>query len=51
MMYGSLQNILVKSIIKGPNKGKLSGNPKGKNPSDIWEIIVNGLGKRGMEYS
>lgn len=25
---------------KGPNKGKLSGNPKGKNPSDIWEIIV-----------
>lgn len=25
---------------KGPNKGKLSGNPKGKNPSDIWEIVV-----------
>ncbi len=24
---------------KGPNKGKPSGNPKGKNPSDIWEII------------
>lgn len=24
---------------KGPNKGKLSGNPKGKNPSDIWEIL------------
>jgi adenine-specific DNA-methyltransferase len=23
---------------KGPNKGKLSGNPKGKNPSDVWEI-------------
>jgi len=23
---------------KGPNKGKLSGNPKGKNPSDIWNI-------------
>lgn len=22
---------------KGPNKGKLSGNPRGKNPSDIWE--------------
>lgn len=21
---------------KGPNKGKISGNPKGKNPSDIW---------------
>ncbi len=26
---------------KGPKKGELSGNPKGKNPSDIWEIIVN----------
>jgi adenine-specific DNA-methyltransferase len=25
---------------KGPNKGKLSGNPKGKNPSDFWEDIV-----------
>jgi adenine-specific DNA-methyltransferase len=24
---------------KGPNKGKPSGNPKGKNPSDIWEIV------------
>jgi len=23
---------------KGPNKGELSGNPKGKNPSDIWEM-------------
>ena len=21
---------------KGPNKGKPSGNPKGKNPSDVW---------------
>ncbi|MFQ5612023.1 MAG: DNA-methyltransferase [Anaerolineae bacterium] len=25
---------------KGPNKGKPSGNPKGKNPSDIWEFLV-----------
>ncbi len=25
---------------KGPNKGKLSGNPLGKNPSDVWEIVV-----------
>lgn len=25
---------------KGPNKGKPSGNPKGKNPSDVWEIVV-----------
>lgn len=24
---------------KGPKRGKLSGNPLGKNPSDIWEII------------
>lgn len=29
-----------KRHFKGPNKGKLSGNPKGKNPSDIWEIIL-----------
>ncbi len=25
---------------KGPNRGKPSGNPKGKNPSDVWEILV-----------
>ncbi|MBL7164531.1 MAG: site-specific DNA-methyltransferase [Anaerolineales bacterium] len=25
---------------KGPNKGKLSGNPLGKNPSDVWEILA-----------
>lgn len=25
---------------KGPKKGQPSGNPKGKNPSDIWEIIL-----------
>lgn len=23
---------------KGPNKGQLSGNPAGKNPSDVWDI-------------
>jgi adenine-specific DNA-methyltransferase len=23
---------------KGPKRGELSGNPKGKNPSDVWEI-------------
>lgn len=28
-----------KKHFKGPNKGKYSGNPNGKNPSDIWEII------------
>jgi len=27
-----------KKHFKGPNKGLLSGNPLGKNPSDIWEI-------------
>lgn len=27
-----------KKHYKGPNRGKLSGNPLGKNPSDIWEI-------------
>ena len=25
---------------KGPNKGNLSGNPRGKNPSDIWTILL-----------
>lgn len=25
---------------KGKKKGKISGNPLGKNPSDVWEIIV-----------
>lgn len=29
-----------KRHFKGPNKGKPSGNPLGKNPSDVWEIIV-----------
>jgi len=26
---------------KGPNKGKPSGNPAGKNPSDVWQILLN----------
>ena len=25
-----------KRHFKGPNAGKLSGNPKGKNPGDVW---------------
>lgn len=25
---------------KGAKKGQISGNPQGKNPSDIWEIIA-----------
>lgn len=27
-----------KRSYKGPHKGELSGNPYGKNPSDVWEI-------------
>lgn len=27
-----------KKAYKGPNKGMLSGNPLGKNPSDVWDI-------------
>ena len=27
-----------KRHFKGPHKGEISGNPLGKNPSDIWEI-------------
>ena len=29
-----------KRHFKGPKKGLPSGNPKGKNPSDIWEIVL-----------
>ncbi len=25
---------------KGPKIGKLSGNPKGKNPSDVWDVLA-----------
>jgi site-specific DNA-methyltransferase (adenine-specific)/adenine-specific DNA-methyltransferase len=25
---------------KGPNKGRPSGNPLGKNPSDVWEFLA-----------
>lgn len=27
-----------KKHFKGPNKGKLSGHPLGKNPTDVWDI-------------
>lgn len=27
-----------KKASKGPRKGQFSGNPKGKNPSDVWDI-------------
>lgn len=29
-----------KRHFKGPQRGELSGNPKGKNPSDVWYILV-----------
>lgn len=32
-----------KKSFKGENKGKLSGNPNGKNPSDIWEATTKRL--------
>lgn len=28
----------TKKYYKGPKKGQLSSNPKGKNPSDVWDI-------------
>ena len=32
-----------KRSYKGTNKGKLSGNPKGKNPEDVWTATVERL--------
>ncbi len=29
-----------KRHFKGPKKGQLSGNPLGKNPSDIWDVVT-----------
>lgn len=29
-----------KRHFKGPNRGKPSGNPLGKNPSDLWELVT-----------
>jgi adenine-specific DNA-methyltransferase len=29
-----------KRYYKGPNIGKPSGNPLGKNPSDVWEVLL-----------
>jgi len=29
-----------KRAYKGPNKGKPSGHPLGKNPTDIWQIVL-----------
>ena len=30
-----------KKHFKGPKKGQYSGNPKGKNPTDLWEIVLS----------
>jgi len=30
-----------KKHFKGPKKGEYSGNPNGKNPADIWDIVLN----------
>ena len=32
-----------KKSYKGKNKGQLSGNPKGKNPEDVWNATVERL--------
>ena len=32
------QKYPTKKYYKGPKKGQLSGNPLGKNPSDVWDI-------------
>jgi len=34
---------------KGPNKGKPSGNPLGKNPSDVWTILQSDWDKEIWE--
>jgi DNA modification methylase len=38
-----------KRHFKGPKKGQLSGNPKGKNPSDIWDILLDDWEKEVWE--
>ena len=32
------QKYPTKKYYKGPKRGQLSGHPKGKNPSDVWDI-------------
>lgn len=32
-----------KRYFKGDKKGQISGNPKGKNPEDVWELTLNRL--------
>ncbi len=30
-----------KRHFKGPKRGQLSGNPLGKNPSDVWDVVTH----------
>jgi len=39
MVFGLRLNIPVRDISRVKKKGHISGNPKGKNPGDIWEIV------------
>jgi adenine-specific DNA-methyltransferase len=39
-----------KRSYKGPRKGELSGNPLGKNPSDVWEIMQEEWEKSMWEF-
>lgn len=40
-----------KRAYKGPNKGEFSGNPLGKNPTDIWDIPnVKSMHKEKTEH-
>ena len=32
-----------KKYFKGAKRGKLSGNPKGKNPEDVWQMTIDRL--------
>lgn len=32
-----------KRYFKGEKKGQISGNPKGKNPEDVWEMTIDRL--------
>ena len=32
-----------KQHFKGKHKGQLSGNSKGKNPEDVWEMMIERL--------
>ena len=38
-----------KTYYKGEKKGQISGNPKGKNPSDVWKIVKSEWDKEVWE--